>query len=66
MSRSDFKELGEIIDAGEAALVVVGENKLQQTLQTAEFRAEKSVVKELDVSSRDLDKAVQEAAKEVS
>lgn len=37
LSRSDFKELGETIDAGHAALVVVGENKLEQTLRTAEI-----------------------------
>jgi len=28
MSRSDVKELGDIIDSGQAALVVVGESKL--------------------------------------
>ncbi len=65
MSRSDFKELGETIDAGHAALVVVGENKLEQTLQTSEFSAERWIVKNLDVSPRDLDSAVQEAAKEL-
>jgi uncharacterized membrane protein len=65
LSRSDFKELGETIDAGHAALVVVGENKLEQTLQTAEFSAERWIVKNLDVSPRDLDSAVRDAAKEL-
>jgi uncharacterized membrane protein len=65
LSRSDFKELGETIDAGHAALVAVGENKLEQTLQTAEFTAERWIVKNLDVSPRDLDSAVQDAAKEL-
>jgi uncharacterized membrane protein len=66
LSRSDFTELGEAIDAGQAALVVVGENKLQHTLDIAEFKAERSVVKNVSVSSKDLDTAVQEAAREVN
>ena len=66
MSRSDVKEFGEIIDAGQAALIIVGESKLEQALDKAELKAEKHVAKELDVSAQDVDKAVQEAAREVS
>jgi uncharacterized membrane protein len=66
MSRSDVKEFGEIIDGGEAALIIVGESKLQQALDKAELKAEKHVAKELDVSTKDVDQAVQEAATEVS
>jgi uncharacterized membrane protein len=65
MSRSDVKEFGDIIDAGQAALVVVGESKLQQALDKAALKAEKHVAKELDVSPRDLDRAIQEAAGQV-
>lgn len=65
MSRSDVKEFGDIIDAGQAALVVVGESKLQQALDKAALKAEKHVAKELDVSPKDLDRAIQEAAGEV-
>jgi uncharacterized membrane protein len=64
MSRSDVKELGEIIDEGQAALVIVGESKLEQALDKAELRAEKHIAKELDVSPKDVHEAVQEAAKE--
>jgi uncharacterized membrane protein len=64
MSRSDVKEFGDIIDAGQAALVVVGESKLQQALDKAALKAEKHVAKELDVSPKDLDRAIQEAAGE--
>jgi len=35
MSRSDVKELGEIIDEGQAALIVIGESKLEQALEKA-------------------------------
>jgi uncharacterized membrane protein len=66
LSRSDVKELGDLIDAGEAALVVVGEGKLEEALDKAELKAEKHVAKELDVLWKDVDKAVEEAAKDVS
>jgi uncharacterized membrane protein len=66
MSRSDVKEFGEIIDQGQAALIIVGESKLQQALDKATLRAEKHVAKELNVSAKDVDQAVREAATEVS
>ena len=66
MSRSDVKEFGEIIDAGQAALIIVGESKLEQAVAKAELKAEKHVAKELDVSAKDVDQAVQDAAREVS
>ena len=66
MSRSDVKELGDVIDDGQAALIVVGDSKLEQALNKATSKAEKHVAKELDVSPKDIDKAVQEAAGEVS
>ena len=65
MSRTDVKEFGDIIDEGQAALVIVGESTLKQAVDKAELKAEKHVAKELDVSSKDVDKAVQEAATEV-
>jgi hypothetical protein len=65
MSRSDVKELGDLIDDGEAALLIVGESKLASAIEKADLKAEKHVAKELDVSSKDIDKAVEEAAKEV-
>ena len=66
MSRADVKEFGELIDTGEAALVIVGESTIEAALDKAGLKAEKHVAKELDVSSKDIDQAVQEAAKEVS
>ncbi len=66
MSRADVKEFGDLIDSGEAALVIVGESTVQAALDKANLKAEKQVAKELDVSTKDVDAAVQEAAKEVS
>jgi uncharacterized membrane protein len=65
MSRSDVKEFGDVIDAGQAALIIVGEVTVEQAINKADLKAEKHVAKELDVSTKDVDKAVQEAAKEI-
>lgn len=66
MSRADVKEFGDVIDEGQAALVIVGESKLEQAVNKAELKAEKHVAKELDVSAKDVDMAVQQAAGELS
>jgi uncharacterized membrane protein len=67
MSRSDVKEFGELIDTGQAALVIVGESTIEAALDKADLKAEKHMAKELNnVSSKDIDQAVQEAAKEAS
>jgi uncharacterized membrane protein len=65
MSRADVKELGDVIDDGQAALVIVGEDKVQAALDKAGLKAEKKVAKELDVDPKDVDQAVREAASEL-
>ena len=62
MSRSS----GSVIDDGQAALVIVGESTVEQAVDKAALKAEKHVAKELDVKPKDIDKAVREAATEVS
>ncbi len=66
MSRSDVKEFGEAIDAGEAALVIVGESTIEAFIDKAELKAQKRVAKELKIDKKDVDAAVQDAAKSVS
>jgi uncharacterized membrane protein len=66
MSRADVKEFGDIIDAGEAALVIVGETKIEAYLEKLELKATKRVTKELELDKGKIDEAVQQAAKEVS
>ena len=66
MSRSDVKEFGDIIDEGEAALVIVGESTVEDAVEKANLKAEKHAAKQLDVDSKDIDDAVKEAAKDVS
>ena len=66
ISRADVKEYGDIIDDGQAALVIVGGSILLQAVEKAGLKVEKQEAKELDVSAKDVDQAVQEAATEVS
>ena len=66
MSRSDVKELGDLLDANQAALLIIGESTIEDAVNKAQLKAEKHVAKELTASSKDVDKAVQEAAGEVS
>ncbi|HET6687472.1 MAG TPA: DUF1269 domain-containing protein, partial [Jiangellaceae bacterium] len=65
ISRSDVKELGELIDSGEAALLVIGASNLEQALDKAALKAEKEIAKQLGVSTADVDAAVKEAAGEI-
>ena len=60
MSRSDVKELGEVIDAGEAALIVIGDVTISKALEKAELRAVKQIKKDVDVSLDDLEKQIKE------
>jgi uncharacterized membrane protein len=65
VSRADVKEFGELIDAGQAALVVVGESTVEDALKKLTLKAEKQVAKQLDVSVKDVDAAVRGAARDV-
>jgi uncharacterized membrane protein len=66
MSRADVKEFGDAIDAGEAALVIVGATTIEAFLEKAELKANKRVAKELELDKGKIDDAVQAAAKEMS
>ena len=65
MSRSRAKELGDFIDPGQAGLIVVGESKVKDAIQKAVTRDEKETAEDLGVDPKDLDKAMQEAMKEM-
>jgi uncharacterized membrane protein len=65
MSRSEAKELGDFIDPGQAGLVVVGESKVKEAVQKAVTRDVKETAKDLGVDPKDLDKALQQAVKEM-
>ena len=65
MSRSQAKQLGDLIDPGQAGLIVVGESKVEDAIKNSVTRAEKETAQELDVDPKDLDKALQQAVKEM-
>jgi uncharacterized membrane protein len=65
MSRTDAKALGDFIDPGEAGLVVVGESKVEDAIMKAVTRAEKQTAKELSVDPKEIDRALQQAVKEM-
>jgi uncharacterized membrane protein len=62
MSRGDVKDLGEALDAGEAALVIVGRSKLEETLDRELRRATKRVEKELDADTKAFEQRLAEAS----
>ena len=65
MSRSDAKQLGDFIDPGQAGLVVVGEDKVEDAIKKAVTRAEKQTARDLDVDPKDIDKTLRETVKEM-
>jgi uncharacterized membrane protein len=60
MSRSDVKELGELLDAGEAALLVIGRDQLQETLDRELKRANKRINKEIAADAKSFEKELEE------
>ena len=53
MSRSEMKEIGDLLDEGEAALVVIGDSRLQERMDELMSNAQRREAKELS----DVDKA---------
>jgi uncharacterized membrane protein len=64
MSRSDVKELGELIDEGQAALVVVGESKFQQYLDRGFARAQRRMDKRIRADAKAVQKELDEASEQ--
>jgi uncharacterized membrane protein len=62
MSRADVKEVGELLDDGEAGLIVIGTSKIEEQVDKALSRAEKRLAKELDAESAELERHVHEAS----
>jgi uncharacterized membrane protein len=65
MSRSDAQQLGDFIDPGQAGLVVVGENKVEDAIKKAVAGAEKQTAKDLGVDPKDIDKTLKETIREM-
>ena len=63
MSRSDLKELGENLDAGQAGLVVVGVSDMGAKIERAMRQAEKVESKELKADTAEIEKDAAEVEK---
>ena len=64
IARGDAKELGDLIDAGEATLLVIGESRLEEQLDKALTRAEKAIEKEIEVDRDEFKRELEKAEKE--
>jgi uncharacterized membrane protein len=66
IARGDARELGELLDEGEAALIVIGESRVQEQLDKALTRAEKSIEKEIDADGEEFRRELEEAGREAA
>lgn len=64
IARDDAKELGDLIDAGEATLLVIGESRLEEQLDKALTRAEKTIEREIEVDRDEFKRELERAEKE--
>jgi uncharacterized membrane protein len=62
MSRSDLKQLGDLLATGECALAVIGQDRLERTLATTMKRTTRTVEKQMNADNaqfgRELDKEI--------
>jgi uncharacterized membrane protein len=58
MSRSELKEVGEMLDESEAALIVVGEATIERAVEEATRRAKREMKKEVRADAREMDRAI--------
>ena len=61
--RSDVKELGDLIDEGEAALLVIGDLTVSEALEKAQLKAVKEIRKQVNVDLDDLEREIKDSGK---
>jgi uncharacterized membrane protein len=61
VSRGDLKEIGEMLDDSEAALIVVGEATIERAIEDATKRAKKAMKKEVRAEAKEIEKAIDAA-----
>ena len=64
ISRGDLKDLGEELEAGSAAVIVLGESKIEEQLEKATKRANKLIEKQVDANAEEFKREMDAAAKE--
>lgn len=66
MSHKELQEIGMDLYASEAALIVVGESRLEEALKKAERRATKIVEKQITLDAEQLNKQLDAAMKDAT
>ncbi len=64
ISRGDLKELGDELETGNAAVIVIGESKIEEQLEKATQRAVKLIEKQIDADAEELKREIEAAARE--
>ena len=64
MSRGDMKELGDLVDTGQAALVIIGESRVGEQLDKALTRALKTIEKQTEADSKEFERELRQAERE--
>ncbi|MEA2842771.1 MAG: hypothetical protein QOJ69_442 [Actinomycetota bacterium] len=62
LSRGDVKELGEFLDDGDAALVVIGRSKLEEYMDRVMARAERRMAKQIDADMKEMSAELEAAS----
>ena len=62
ISRDDLKDLGDELEAGNAAVIVIGESKIEEQLEKAMTRANKLIEKQIDADAEELKREIDAAA----
>jgi uncharacterized membrane protein len=63
LSRGDVKALGEFLDEGQAALLVIGKSKLQEVLDRELKRATKSMERQIKADRKHVEAALEDSRK---
>ena len=63
VSRGDLKDLGDELEQNTAAVIVLGESKLEEELEKAMTRANKLIEKQVDADADELEREIDAAAR---
>jgi hypothetical protein len=61
MSNADLKEIGEMLEESEAALIVVGKATIERGVDEAIKHAKKEMKKEVRADAKEMERAIDEA-----
>jgi uncharacterized membrane protein len=58
MSRDDVKEVGEMLDESEAALIVLGEATIERAIEQETRRAKRAMKKQVEAEAKEMERAI--------